>query len=221
MSENSDQPVDPWAPPNRDGVELSKGAGAPGDGTPGAPGVPGAPGGVHDQRTVAAMPGAELPPPPVAPGGAYGYPAAPTPPVAPGAPQTPGYGYPVAPPAPYPGYGQQGWGMQPSNGMGTAAMVVGICGVALAFCSYGILGLILGAVALGLGIAGRKKARRGEATNGGQALAGVILGAVGLALGVAGIALIVFLATHADEFSDSDSGYDSDPFSTSLVVGAR
>ncbi|MFI8960533.1 hypothetical protein ACIGO8_00330 [Streptomyces sp. NPDC053493] len=215
MSENNDQPVDPWAPPNQDGVELSKpaaagpGAGTPGAGTPGAPTSP-AHDPVHDQQTVAGMPGVELPPPPVAPGGSFGYPTAPAP------AQPTGYGYP-APPM-YPGYGQPGWGgPAPANGLGTAAMIVGICAVALAFCSYGILGLILGAVALGLGIAARKRVQRGEATNNGMVTAGITLGSIGLVLGVAGIALIVFLVTHADEWDTSDD----DPFSTSLVVDAR
>ncbi len=113
MSDNRDQqpggydPADPWAPPNRDGVELSK---------PAAPSSPP----VHDQQTVTSMPaasgpGGDVPPPPVAPGGpaatpggyghpadtagSYGYPAAPAPMA------TSGYGYPG-----YPGYGgQQAW----------------------------------------------------------------------------------------------------------------
>ncbi|MEV5974377.1 DUF4190 domain-containing protein [Streptomyces sp. NPDC051921] len=212
MSENNDQPVDPWAPPNQDGVELSKPA-------PGAAVPPQ----VHNQPTVASMPGAELPPPPAAPGATgagFGLPTGPA------APQQPGYGYPAAPAASYPGYGagypggygQPGWTPAPSNGMGTAAMVLGILAVVLAFCSYGVLGLILGGVALGLGIAAKKKSDRGEATNRGQAVAGITLGAIGLALGVAGIALIIFIATHADEWDKSDSG--DDPWSTRLTVAS-
>ncbi|MEU2230803.1 DUF4190 domain-containing protein [Streptomyces vietnamensis] len=210
MSDNRDQqpggydPTDPWAPPNRDGVELSK------------PATP-SPSPVHDQPTMTSFPaapggpgtpgapGGDVPPPPVAPGGpaaapGYGYPAAAPgtygyPPASPTPPVTSGYGYPG-----YPGYGVLG-GQPQNNGMGTAAMVVGICAVALAFCSYGILGLILGGVALPLGIVGRKRFLRGEANNKGQAVAGIVLGSVGIALGIAGIALIVVLATHADEWS--------------------
>ncbi|MEU5218332.1 DUF4190 domain-containing protein [Streptomyces sp. NPDC020807] len=234
MSENRDQPqgggydpADPWAPPNRDGVELSKEQSP----QPAAPPQPS----VHDQQTVVSMPGVpdagQVPPPPVAPGGpaattpGYGYPAAtPTP--------TPGYGYPAAtPPAgasgygypsPSPsygaGYGQPGWPQQPqNNGMAIAAMVVGICGVVLAFCSYGILGLVLGGVALPLGIVARKRAVRGEAGNKGQAVAGIVLGSIGIAFGIIGIVLITVIAMNADEWSESGD----DPWSstgTSLSV---
>ncbi|MFI8826427.1 DUF4190 domain-containing protein [Streptomyces sp. NPDC053431] len=211
MSENNDQPVDPWAPPNQDGVELSKSADTPGAAVPPP---------VHNQPTVASMPGADLPPPPAAPGGGFGQPAA---------PQQPGYGYPAPAPA-YPGpgygagypggYGQPGWAPGPSNGMGTAAMVLGILAVVLAFCSYGVLGLILGGVALGLGIAAKKKSDRGEATNRGQAIAGITLGSIGLVLGVAGIALIVYLVAHADEWDKGGSSSDEDPWSTSLTVAS-
>ncbi|MFF7442414.1 DUF4190 domain-containing protein [Streptomyces sp. NPDC008122] len=216
MSDNRDQsqggydPTDPWAPPNRDGVELSK------------PATP-SPSPVHDQPTMTSFPAApggpgapagDVPPPPVAPGGpavtpGYGYPAANTAgaygyPPAPAPPAATGYGYPA------PGYGQPGWQQPANNGMGTAAMVLGICAVVLAFCSYGILGLILGGIALPLGIAGRKRHLRGEANNKGQAVTGIVLGSIGIALGLAGIALIVFLVTHADEWRDSGT----DPWSS-------
>ncbi|MFF3840928.1 DUF4190 domain-containing protein [Streptomyces sp. NPDC001930] len=223
MSDNQDQsrggydPTDPWAPPNRDGVELSKPATPP-------------PSPVHDQQTVTSVPLAQpgptdVPPPPVAPGGpaatpgAYGYPAA-TPPAGsygyPAASTTGAYGYPAAPTPPavsgygYPGYGQPGWQQPQSNGMGIASMVLGICAVVLAFCSYGILGLILGGVALPLGIVARKRHLRGEANSKGQAVAGIILGSIGIVLGLAGIGLIIYLATHADEWSENGD----DPWSS-------
>jgi len=50
-----------------------------------------------------------------------------------------------------------------------------------------------------LGVVGRGRAKRGEATNGGMALAGVILGALGLLFSVALIAL-------GASFLNSDSG---------------
>ncbi|MER7913938.1 hypothetical protein ABTY23_30055, partial [Streptomyces sp. NPDC096068] len=105
MSDNRDQqpggydPADPWAPPNRDGVELSK---------PAEPSPPP----VHDQRTVTSMPaasgpGGDVPPPPVAPGGpaapgAYGYPADTSGGYGYPADTSGGYGYPTAPGAPAP-----------------------------------------------------------------------------------------------------------------------
>ncbi|WP_318207643.1 DUF4190 domain-containing protein [Streptomyces sp. SJL17-1] len=228
MSDNQDQsrggydPTDPWAPPNRDGVELSKPA------TPSPPPV-------HDQQTVTSVPLAspgphDVPPPPVAPGGpaatpgAYGYPAADT---------SGGYGYPVAPtPAAtptgssygYPGYpstgggypGQTGWQQSPSNGMGTASMVLGIISVA-GFCLWG-LGAILGILALIFGIIGMKKVGRGEATNRGMAVAGVVLGAIGTLISAVFLGFIIWAASQ--DSSSFDSGYDEDPFASSLVVGS-
>ncbi|MFF0272994.1 DUF4190 domain-containing protein [Streptomyces sp. NPDC004330] len=223
MSDNQDQsrggydPTDPWAPPNRDGVELSKGA------TPSPPPV-------HDQQTVTSFPlaspgPAEVPPPPVAPGGpaatpgAYGYPAADT---------SGGYGYPAAtPPAPtgsgygYPGYpspggypGQTGWQQSPSNGMGIASMVLGIIAVA-GFCLWG-LGAILGILALIFGIIGVKKCSRGEATNRGMAVTGIVLGAIGTVVSAVFLGFIIWAASQ--DSGSFDSGYDDDPFASSLVV---
>ncbi|WP_432062089.1 DUF4190 domain-containing protein [Streptomyces sp. S1] len=221
MSDNRDQqpggydPADPWAPPNRDGVELSK---------PAEPSPPP----VHDQQTVTSMPaapgpGGDVPPPPVAPGGpaapgAYGYPADtsggygyPTAPGAPAPMATSGYGYPG-----YPGYaGQPGWQQPPSNGTGTAAMVLGIISVA-GFCLYG-LGALLGILALILGIVGVKKAGRGEATNRGMAVAGIVLGAIGTLIGAVFLAFLVW-AINQDPSTFEDSGYEDDPFASSLVV---
>ncbi|MFF9194814.1 DUF4190 domain-containing protein [Streptomyces sp. NPDC014779] len=204
MSDNRDQPADPWAPPNQDGVELSK-ADRPA---------------VHDQPTIASMPGAELPPPPAAPGGAFGPPATPTPTPAAG---TPGYGYPPAPaPAPYPGYGAgyggqpPGWGQAPSNGMGTAAMVVGIIAVVI-FCFYGLPSLILGVLAVIFGVIGRKRVQRGEANNGGQATAGIVLGAIGIVLGILMLVFYGWVFANVDDWEKSGN----DSWDTSLVVEGR
>ncbi|MFF2408665.1 DUF4190 domain-containing protein [Streptomyces sp. NPDC058092] len=239
MSDNTEQPAgggaphDPWAPPDSR-VPLEKPAGDP------------RPPAVHDQPTMTSMPGAgdgsapatgpgagaptgpvpgagagfgpgfgtaEIPPPPIAPNGPgqqvppaaglYGYPATP-------APQYGGY-------PGYSAYGQPPWGgSAPSNGMGTAAMVLGILAVCL-FCIYGIPSVVLGVLALIFGILGRKRVQRGEATNNGQALAGIIMGSVGIAIGVAIISFFIWLfVAHADEFDDNT--YNDDPYSTSLVV---
>ncbi|MEU2775995.1 DUF4190 domain-containing protein [Streptomyces sp. NPDC007162] len=144
--------------------------------------------------------GAAVPPPPIAPDGPgqvpYGYPGAPAfGPV----PAGPGYGYPGPPLPSYPGGpgGYGGWpGMQaaPDNGMGTAAMVTGIIS-AIGFCLAPVA-LVTGVLAIVLGILGRARVRRGEATNPGQALAGIICGSAGLVLAAAFIALIVFAGTH-------------------------
>ncbi|MEU8527653.1 MULTISPECIES: DUF4190 domain-containing protein [Streptomyces] len=193
-------PADPWAPPER--VELGKSAGQPPTPTPPP---------VHDQPTMAAVPPADVPPPPVAPTGpGYGYPTAPAPPAG-------QYGYPGYPG--YGGYGQGGWPQAPSNGMGTAAMVLGILALTIGWC-YGVPALVLGVLALIFGILGRKRVQRGEANNGGQALAGIIMGSIGIVIGVIFIALFAYIIANADKF-DEDSDYDDDPFQTTLVVPGR
>ncbi|MCP3816662.1 DUF4190 domain-containing protein [Streptomyces sp. A3M-1-3] len=223
------EPLDPWAPPERK-VPLDKpSAGA-------HPPIPP----VHDQPTVTAMPAAArhsgtgtgqsaVPPPPIGPNGPgqpvpgpYGYPAYPASPAYPdpGGPTAPygatqGYpnyqGYPG-----YPGYGHGGWGMmpQPQNGMGVTALVLGIISVCI-FCSS-IIAVVFGVVAIIFGVVGRGRVRRGEATNGGQALAGIILGVVGIVLGAGMLALVI---AGGGSFTDQDSdSYEEDPFSASLIV---
>jgi len=68
----------------------------------------------------------------------------------------------------------------PQNGMGTAALVMGI----LQFFCLGTVGSVLAIV---FGKIGMNKADQGMATNRGAAKAGFILGIVGLALTVLGI----------------------------------
>ncbi|MCX3063877.1 DUF4190 domain-containing protein [Streptomyces beihaiensis] len=73
------------------------------------------------------------------------------------------------------------------NGLGTAALILGIIGalsglVPIMFWLAGVLGVI----ALILGLAGRGRVKRGEATNKGVALAGVLLALASLGLAVFG-----------------------------------
>ncbi|MCX4540992.1 hypothetical protein [Streptomyces sp. NBC_01565] len=228
MTDHSPEPRDPWAPPERPAVDPVKQQGTPGvSGAPSGPSTPS----VHDQPTIAGMPGAEFPQAsapspathpmpipgasPVTPPGspAYGYPSQP----APG-----GYGYPVQPQAPaaygYPGYpGSTGYpaaypGAQPNNGFGVTSLVLGILSVV--GCVTSIFAVALGIAAVVFGALGRGKANRGEATNGGMALAGLILGAVGIVLGGLLLAIMgVGLLADLGELDD-DSGYDS-PYSNS------
>ncbi|MFD9354319.1 hypothetical protein [Streptomyces sp. NPDC060031] len=217
MTDQSPEPRDPWAPPEQPAVDLGK--------AQAAPGVSGAQP-VHDQPTIAGMPGAE----PAASGPAsgpapmsgpapvtqpmtppaYGYPAQPGP---------AGYAYPGPPPAPQ-GYGYQGhpgyagypghvpyppYGApQPSNGFGITALVLGILSVVGCVTSFIAVALGIGAVVFGA--LGRGKATRGQATNGGMALAGIILGAIGIVLG--GLMLAMAIAGFMGADSDSGPGYD-------------
>ncbi|MGW1895475.1 DUF4190 domain-containing protein [Streptomyces sp. NPDC002004] len=189
---------DPWAPPERK-TSLSKSADAPAS--------------AHDQPTVAAMPGTEgfappqgLTPPGFGPaGGPSAGPAdgaVPPPPIAPTGPGASGYGYPG-----YPGYGWSGMPMAPQNGLGVAAMVLGIISVCL-FCFYGVVSVILGILALVFGIKGRKRVERGEADNPGQAQAGFILGIIGTVLGVLVIVLLAIGITAAIKGHSYDDSYD-------------
>ena len=115
-----------------------------------------------------------------------------------GAWSAPGQGQP-----PYQGqtYGQP-YGAPPKNGMGTAALVLGIIGVVLAVLFFP-LGILLGLVAAVLGYLGRKKAARREATNRGQATAGLVLGLVAILVGgIIAAVLGNFLAENSDEISN-------------------
>lgn len=110
---------------------------------------------------------------------------------------TPGYGAPGQPPG-QPGYGAPppsggygapppGSGAVPRNGLGIAALVLGLLAL---FSSWTVVGGILfGLLAIVLGVIGRGRAKRGEANNGGLALAGIILGALGLLISIGLIAL--------------------------------
>ncbi|MDX6243529.1 MAG: hypothetical protein QOE76_1252 [Frankiales bacterium] len=69
--------------------------------------------------------------------------------------------------------------LAPRNGLGTAALVIGI----LALLSGIILvGALLGIIAIVLGFAGRARAKRGEATNPGSAMAGILTGLAGIVI---------------------------------------
>ena len=72
----------------------------------------------------------------------------------------------------------------PQNGMGTAALVMGI----LQFFCLGTVGSVLAIV---FGKIGMNKADQGMATNRGSAKAGFVLGIVGLALTAVGIVIAI------------------------------
>ncbi|MFJ8468387.1 DUF4190 domain-containing protein [Streptomyces swartbergensis] len=185
---------DPWAPPeNRPSLDKDQ---------PPTAGPPS----VHDQATVTSMPSAGFTPPVGTPQfDTSGSGAVPPPPAAPTGPAaTGGYGYPGYPQA---GYGWPGMPPAPQNGMGIAAMVLGIVSCTL-FCLYGVVSLVTGILAVVFGIKGRKRAEAGVATNHGQAQAGLIMGIIGIILG---IAVIVLIAVGITAAINSDEPYD-DPY---------
>ncbi|MBK9740823.1 MAG: DUF4190 domain-containing protein [Actinobacteria bacterium] len=127
-------------------------------------------------------------------------------------PMTPPPGDPTPPPPglpmPPPPVNSMG---APQNGLGTAALVMGI----LQFFCLGTIGSILAII---FGKIGMNKAKQGLATNGGVAKAGFWLGIVGLILSVLGIILaVVLIATGVKVASDSlDPAQNS---TTGLVDG--
>ncbi|MCC5033017.1 DUF4352 domain-containing protein [Streptomyces sp. WAC 00631] len=84
--------------------------------------------------------------------------------------------------------------LPPRNGLGTAALILGIIGVVMGVIPFMFwLGGILGIIALILGLSGRGKAKRGEATNKGTATAGAVLGPVAVVLSVV-MGVVTFMA---------------------------
>ena len=97
--------------------------------------------------------------------------------------QYPG-GYPVQPQQPYHGYQPPA---QPRNGFGIASLVLAI--IALLSVWSVFAGVILGLIAVIIGILGRGRVKRGIANNGGVAIAGIVLGALAIIVGLAFIAI--------------------------------
>ncbi|MEU4928395.1 DUF4190 domain-containing protein [Streptomyces yokosukanensis] len=196
----------PWAPPAAGSAPSPANPFAPPAATPplnpyAPPAAPATPYASQPPATPYAPPAAQyagpepVPPPPIAPDGPgqvpYGYPGAPA-----------AYGYPGRPQPPYAGpypsaggygYGWPGTQPMPSNGMGTASLVLGIL-AAVCFLLWPVA-LVLGVLAIIFGALGRGKAGRGEATNPGMALAGLICGGAGIVLAVGFIALVIAAGT--------------------------
>jgi hypothetical protein len=104
--------------------------------------------------------------------------------------QQPGSGGQYPPPGGYDGgYGQPP--VSPKNGVGIAALILGILSI-LAFWTFGF-GIFLGIIAVVLGVLGRGRVKRREATNGGVATTGLVLGVLGIIGGAVFIALTVWV----------------------------
>lgn len=94
----------------------------------------------------------------------------------------PAYPYPYPSPGQYPGYPPPGVHQAPRNGAGIAALIVAVAGIVTALSVIG--GVALGLAAVVLGLIGRGRVKRGEADNGGVALAGIVLGALAVVAGI-------------------------------------
>lgn len=110
-------------------------------------------------------------------------------------------------PSTYPSYPPQPQPPQPPqlrNGLGTAALTLGIIGVVLAFIPViGWSGIILGILATVFGAIGRGRVKRGKADNGGMALTGIITGPLAIVISVL-MTVLVFAAVDeaADDWND-------------------
>lgn len=111
------------------------------------------------------------------PGPAYGAPA-------------PGYGVPAGYGTPT-GYGAPGYPTAKRNGLGIAALVLGLLSI-----PFGLIfvGGVMAVLAIIFGFLGRGRVKRGEADNPGVALAGIITGAIGLLVVIGFIIAVVALA---------------------------
>jgi hypothetical protein len=109
-----------------------------------------------------------------------------TPPPPPG--QPPFASYPAPPPMPYASGAPAP--IAPRNGLGIAALVLAIVGLLICWSVVG--GVILGIAAVAMGFVGRGRAKRGEADNGGVALAGVVLGFLSILAGLVFIPIYLF-----------------------------
>jgi hypothetical protein len=97
---------------------------------------------------------------------------------------------------------------QARNGLGIAALVLGILGFLTSFIA---VGAILGLVAIGLGIAGLRRANRREATNRGMAITGIVLGALAILIGITvAIGLVTFLNNGGQELTECLADADND-----------
>ena len=89
------------------------------------------------------------------------------------------------------------------NGMGTAALVLGVVALVLVLLLiFSPLGAFLGLLAVIFGIVGIVRANRREADNRGQAVAGLVTGGLALLFGIwFTISVGVWFSTHVNDFN--------------------
>jgi hypothetical protein len=74
----------------------------------------------------------------------------------------------------------------PRNGLGTAALVLGIIGIALCWIPFvGFIGFICGVVGAALGIGGRMRVNKRQATNKGATITGTVLSVIAVIISIA------------------------------------
>jgi hypothetical protein len=96
-----------------------------------------------------------------------------------------GYPYPPLPPHPYSGYPPPP--LVRRNGLGITSLVLAIIALISVWSVAG--GIILGIAAVVIGFVAWGRVKRGQANNGGVAIAGIVLGALAVIVGLAFIAI--------------------------------
>jgi len=113
----------------------------------------------------------------------------------------------------YPAQGGYDGRPAPRNGLGTAALVLGILGLLLSIIpAIGVLFGVLGLVAVVLGVIGLRRVKRGQATNRGAALTGIITGVLAIVVSAVWLVLLVIgfgAASDCSSFlsSNDQAGY--------------
>jgi hypothetical protein len=127
--------------------------------------------------------------------------AQPSPP-GPAQPSPPGPTQPSPPDGP--GYRPYPAGQARRNGVGTAALVIGVVALTLVLLIlFSPLGVLAGLVAVVLGIVGLGRANRGEADNRGQAVAGLVTGGFAVLIGLfLAVSIGTFFATNVNDFRE-------------------
>ncbi|MEE1931115.1 hypothetical protein V1J52_23525 [Streptomyces sp. TRM 70351] len=234
-------PPSAWAPP-QEAVRLDKPAAVPSSAPPSSAEAP--PASSLPGPPTPAVPRPQGPPPGSAPGpasGTSGVPPVPQAPSPPPAPPVPFPGPPYGHPGPQPGYGyghgpgyghagQPPYGYNPgmpwqppapppkTSGICTAAMVIGIIGTSLTLTIWGsFVAILLGPLALGLGITARRRVARGEAHGSAQATTGFVLGIVCTALSALFVAILVIAISAESAEDDPDIYYEDYPYDARVV----
>lgn len=124
--------------------------------------------------------------------------------------QPPGYGqggYPG-----YPGYAGGGYAMPPEQlpkGMAIAALVLGILGF---LGSFFAVGLVLGIIAVIVGIVAVRRVSKGTASGRGMAVTGIVLGALSIVIGVIAAIVIGFFVSTLSETVQECQGLQGQEF---------
>jgi hypothetical protein len=94
----------------------------------------------------------------------------------------------------YPAQGGYDGRPAPKNGLGIAALILGVLAI---LSGWFLIGGLFGIVAIILGIIGSRRAKRGEATNRGMAITGIVLGVLGVLSAIVVFAIGAFFTSKA------------------------